>query len=120
MPAQIVVVLREHALADRTAEALTEAGYETLAIRNSLDALRVLETAHSIELLITSANFSERQPNGLAIARMVRTKRPHLKVIFANGPDTEPHVAEDGTFIPTPTTAELIVYTAKKVMKAAA
>jgi DNA-binding NtrC family response regulator len=102
MPARVVVVLREHALANKTAEALINAGYDAVALRNSMTALQVLETARTIELLITSAHFPGHQPNGLALARMTRRRRPELKVIFANGQDTKPYVVKDGTFIPTP------------------
>jgi hypothetical protein len=51
---------------------------------------------------------------------MTRQRRPDLKVIFANGPETEPHVRQDGAFIPTPTTPESIVEVADRLMKAAA
>jgi len=42
MPARVVVVLREHALANKTAEALINAGYDAVALRNSMTALQVL------------------------------------------------------------------------------
>jgi hypothetical protein len=42
MPARVVVVLREQALANKTAEALINAGYDAVAMRNSMAALKVL------------------------------------------------------------------------------
>ena len=120
MPARVVVVLRERILARQTAEALISAGYDAIALTNSMAALQTLEAAKNIELLITSAHFPGHQPNGLALARMTRQRRPGLKVIFANGPETEPHVRQDGAFIPTPTTPESIVEAADRLMKAAA
>jgi DNA-binding NtrC family response regulator len=120
MPARVVVVLRERILARQTAEALISAGYDAIALTNSMAALQALEAAKNIELLITSAHFPGHQPNGLALARMTRQRRPDLKVIFANGPETEPHVRHDGAFIPTPTAPESIVEVADRLMKAAA
>jgi DNA-binding NtrC family response regulator len=117
MPAQIVVVLREPVLAGRVATALIAAGYEAVAFSNSMSALHMLEDAESVELLITSAEFQPKQPNGLALARMTKLRRPALKVIFANGPDIRPHVQDDGLFIPTPTTPASIIETVEKLME---
>ena len=117
MPARIVIVLREAVLAEKTAEALVKVGYHAIAIANAMKALMALETAKEIELLITSAHFPGRQPNGLALARMTRQRRPNLKVIFANGPETQPHVRHDGAFIPTPTTPDSLVELADRMMR---
>ena len=112
-------VLRDEKLADKTAESLTKAGYPAIAMATSMEALHALETAREIELLITSAEFPNTQPNGLALARMTRRQRPNLKVIIANGMDTKPYVEKDGIFIPTPTTPDIIVATAEELIKAA-
>jgi hypothetical protein len=120
VPASIVVVLREPLLAGKTAEGLVKAGYHAIAISTSMKALIALEAAKDIELLITSAHFPDRQPNGLALARMTRRLRPELKVIFANGPEVQPFVSHDGTFIPTPTTPDSIVELADRMMRNAA
>jgi hypothetical protein len=117
VPARVVAVLREHALANKTAEALINTAYDAVALRNSMTALQVLETARSIELLITSADFPGHQPNGLALARM--TSRPELKVIFANGLDTKPYVVKDGIFIPTPTDPLALAGAAEMLLRAA-
>jgi hypothetical protein len=65
MPARVVVVLRERILGRQTAEALITAGYDAIALANSMAALRALEEAKDIELLITSAHFPGHQPNGI-------------------------------------------------------
>lgn len=119
MPAQVVVVLRDALLAFKSAESLVRAGYNAIAMTDSMAALNVLEAAREIELLITSVEFSDHQPNGLALARMTRRRRPELKVIFANGADMKPHVEEDGTFIATPTSPEAVVAAANELMQAA-
>jgi DNA-binding NtrC family response regulator len=120
LPAHIVIVLREPTLAEKTAEALAKAGYNAVAMSDSMAALEALEAAETIELLITSAEFPGRQPNGAALARMTRQRRPDLKVIFANGPELHPYVRHDGVFIPTPTTPRAIVELAERMMRGAA
>ena len=120
MPAHIVVVLREPMLAGRTVEALAKAGYNAIAMINSMAALEALEAAETVQLLITSAEFPGRQPNGAALARMTRQRRPSLKVIFADGPELHPYVQQDGAFIPTPTTPDTIAELAEKMMTGAA
>ena len=116
MPAHIVVVLREPMLAGKTVEALAKAGYNAIAMINSMAALEALEAAETVQLLITSADFPGRQPNGAALARMTRQRRPGLKVIFADGPELHPYVHQDGAFIPTPTTPDTIAELAEKMM----
>jgi CheY-like chemotaxis protein len=64
MPARIVVVLNSPELADATVSALTDDGYDALAVHDSMAALDLLEQAKDIELLVTSTDFSEGKPNG--------------------------------------------------------
>lgn len=120
MPARVVVVFREATFADETAAALIEAGYEAVAMSDSMQALDVLEGATTVELLITSANFYPSQPNGQSLARMTKLRRPSIKVIFANGPEIAPYVDGDGTFIPTPVTPAQVVEAARQMLSAPA
>ena len=69
MPARIVVVLNNPELADAAVSALTADGYDALAVHDSMAALDLLEQAKDIELLVTSADFSEGKPNGWALAK---------------------------------------------------
>jgi DNA-binding NtrC family response regulator len=102
MPAQVVVVLREAELGEQAVAALRAAGYDAAVFPDSMQALRELEASRHAELLITSVNFERGKPNGLALARMTRMRRPDLKVIFTDGPDAEEHVNRDGMFLPSP------------------
>jgi len=120
MPAQVVVVLREAELGAQAAAALQAAGYDAVAIPDSMQALRALEASRHAEVLITSVNFESGKPNGLALARMTRLRRPELKVIFSNGPDAEQHVNRDGTFLPSPLQPERIAEAVAKLMNGSA
>ena len=102
MPARVVVVLREAELGTNAAAALRAAGFDAVAFADSMQALRALEASERAKVLVTSVNFQRGKPNGLALARMTKLRRPDLKVIFTNGPDAEQHVHRDGTFLPSP------------------
>ena len=50
---------------------------------------------------------------------MTRRRRPELKVIFANGRDTEPYVVKDGIFIPTPIDPLVLAGAAEMLLRTA-
>jgi len=57
------------------------AGHKVATFREPMGALRALETEH-FEILITRVRFPIGQPNGVALVRMARMKRPSIKVVF--------------------------------------
>jgi hypothetical protein len=89
MPARIVVALNEPGFADEAEAMLRGQGYDAKALPDSMAALEALEGAYLIELLVTCPNFPDRKPNGVALARMARTKRPGIKVLFVGPPELE-------------------------------
>jgi hypothetical protein len=70
MPARIVIVHDEPEFAEA----------------NSMSGIDALEHAEHIELLIARVRFPSGTPNGAALARMARLKRPGIKVLFAAFP----------------------------------
>lgn len=86
MPARVVVVLGPD-LSEETATALGKAGYEAAAFADPMIALDALESAERVELLITRLDFGDGKPNGIALARMTRHKRPKIAVIFVGPAD---------------------------------
>lgn len=58
MPAPIVIVHDDPQFLDRTATALRFAGFEAACFSGAMDALRALEEAVTIELLITRIRFA--------------------------------------------------------------
>jgi hypothetical protein len=67
-----------------------------------MSALDALEEAQRVEVLITRVLFPTGQPNGVALARMARLKRPRIKIIFAALPETREHTEGLGEFLPAP------------------
>ena len=118
MPARIVVVVDEVGFAERTAGILRERGCEAMALPDSMVALEVLESAERIELLITSMDHGDGKPNGLALARMARVRRPGIKVLFVAEPGMERYTAGLGEMLPWPVCVLDVVERAVSLMEA--
>jgi DNA-binding NtrC family response regulator len=101
-----------------TAIALRAAGYSVAAFANSMSTLTALEDAQLVELLITRVLFPEGTPNGVALGRMARVKRPGVKVLFVGRPDTQAHTEGVGEFLPASVTASEIVEMVEKMLAA--
>jgi DNA-binding NtrC family response regulator len=102
MPARVVVVLNEPGFADKTASALRAQGHDALALADPMTALELLEQAERVELLLTCLDFPPGKPNGIALGRMARLKRPGIRVLFVGPADLEKHTEGLGTFLTSP------------------
>src|SRR5947208_1258165 len=117
MPARVVVVHDDADFVERTVSALQAAGYDVAAFTDTMVALSSLEAAERIELLITRARFSPGQPNGVALARMAKRRRPSIKVLFVAHRDLQEHTAGVGEFVPAPiATDELMAMIARMLV----
>ena len=83
-----------------------------------MSALFALEMAQRVEVLITCVLFPEGQPNGVALGLMARTKRPGIKVLFVERPDTQVHTDGVGEFLPVGVTTFEIVEMVGKMLTA--
>ncbi len=117
MPAEIVVVLNDTALADLAARALNALDHEAVAIHDPMAALDVLQEESTIDVLVTSVNFGKRKPNGTALARITRISRPDLKALFVGPPAIIDIVSPHGASLPTPTTATQIALTVVEMIE---
>jgi DNA-binding NtrC family response regulator len=102
MPARVVVVLDQPGFADKTAGGLEAAGIDAVAFADPMTALNALDGGHRIELLVTCPDFPQGKPNGVALARMARLKRPDIAVLFVGATEAARHTAGLGQFIPSP------------------
>jgi DNA-binding NtrC family response regulator len=117
MPARIVVVLDDPGIADQIAAAFADAAYDAMAFANPMTALDALEKAERTDLLITSPNFAPGQPNGVALARMTRWRRPGLKVLFIGPDDVAKHTVGVGEFMPSEVTVPQVVERAMQLLE---
>lgn len=67
---------------------LRSAGYEVVTAENSFAALRVLESAVPILLVITDV-VMKHGVDGFTLGRMVSMRHPEMKVIFVTAHDIE-------------------------------
>jgi DNA-binding NtrC family response regulator len=102
MPARVVVVHDEPGFADQLAGALRLAGHDVAAFVDPMLALDALDAAQHIEILITRVEFPPGKPNGIALARMARAKRPGVRVVFIARPEFAAHAEGLGEFLSVP------------------
>ena len=109
MPARVVVVLNEPEIAEEAASALRAQGQDALALADSMTALELLERAERLEVLVTGVDFAPGKPNGIALGRMARLKRPGIRVLFVGPADLEELADGLGAFMSSPATAPQLV-----------
>jgi DNA-binding NtrC family response regulator len=102
MPARIVVVHDQPEFLNELATGLRQAGHHTATFADPLAAWDALETARQIEVLITRVQYAPGRSNGLALARMARSKRPGIRVVFTALPQYADQVDEQDTFMAMP------------------
>jgi len=101
-PARIAVVHDDPEFIESTVTALVGTGHSVRAFTSSMSAIKALEAAQQIEVLVTRVIFPEGQPNGVSLALMARVKKPGVKVPFAALPEMQAHTEGVGEFLPAP------------------
>src|SRR5690242_4128707 len=116
MPATVVIVHDDDALAAQTKAALEQKGVDVAVFADPLAALPALEQAQSADLLITRVNFGPGKPHGVSLALMARTRRPKITVLFVTRPENRQHTEGVGELLPTPATAADVVAAAERLL----
>jgi CheY-like chemotaxis protein len=106
-PHRILVVEDDDAIRNLVDRALREVGYETCVAPNGLEALGLLETEASCDLLLTDLLMPEM--SGDELVRRARALRPELKVLYLTAYSNRlfserPVLWENETFIDKPIT----------------
>ena len=117
MPARVAVVHDEIDFLATAVSALQLAGYEVADFTDPLAALAALEQARQIDLLITRIDFGVGKLHGIALARMARSKRPAVKVLFTALPEFAAPAAEEGEFMPMPVEVPELLAKADHLLK---
>jgi len=84
-------------------DALTDAGFEVLEAASADDALRILETADEVSVLLTDIRMPGSM-DGLQLAHLVHARWPAIKILLTSG-DTWPQrdaIPDDGRFLAKP------------------
>jgi two-component SAPR family response regulator len=101
-----VIVLDQADSSERAAAMLQAAGYDAASLPGSMAALDALEGAVRVKVLVTCVDHGVGNPNGVALARMARYKRPGIKILFVGASEFAHHAEDLGVFMPDPVTAE--------------
>jgi DNA-binding NtrC family response regulator len=115
MPARVAVVHDDPTFADPLA-ALLGAGQDVALFTDPMAALDALDTARTIEVLVTRVQFAPGQPNGIALARMARIKRPGIRVLFVARPEFAGEAADLGTFMAHPVSVADVAQTVGRLL----
>jgi DNA-binding NtrC family response regulator len=116
MPASILVVHSDADMREAALAALRAACHEAVGCEDPMVALEAIETESRLRLLVTSVDFGRGRLNGVALACMVRQKRPDLKAVFIALPEFEVHAAGLGEFLPMPLEPKVLVDTVDRLL----
>jgi CheY-like chemotaxis protein len=67
---------------DDAVAALRQAGYEVVAVETASAALELIDGGLWIDLLVSRVLMPPGHPHGLALARMVKRRRPQTRVVL--------------------------------------
>jgi hypothetical protein len=102
MRARIVVVHDDPGFTDALAEKL---GPNVAWFTDPIKALMKMEATNSVAFLIARLQFTNGQPLGLSLARVMRVTRPDIRIVFAGRPEYRRYTCGIGEFIPEPVDA---------------
>ena len=91
-------------------DVLAEAGFEVLSASNADDSMRFLETRDDICLIVTDVDMPGTM-DGLALAALVRERRPSIEILITTGKPVAAARLKDAHFMPKP-------YSPAEVLKA--
>jgi DNA-binding NtrC family response regulator len=120
MPARIVVVYDEPACLDEAVSALSLAGHDPVGFTDTMAALRALDAPQQVSLLITRMRFPPGRPQGISLARVLKTKRPELKILFTAQPELAEHAEGIGEFLALPVSMTALVATVDRILRSCA
>ena len=102
MPASVIVVHDDKRTRDLALAALGAAGFETVCFDDPIAAWDAIEAGSELRVLVARVDFGSGKLNGVALARMFRTKRPGGKILFVGLPSNAHHTEGVGEFLPMP------------------
>jgi CheY-like chemotaxis protein len=84
VPASILLVEDEVLVRIAIAESLREAGYVVVETANADEAIQAFRATHAITLVISDIQMAGSM-DGVSLARLIRSNRPEIKIIFISG-----------------------------------
>ena len=116
MATPIVVVHNDSDLRDLVVFSLRAAGHSVTGFQEPLAALDVIEADLGVRVLVTRINFGTGKLNGVALARILRIKRPGVKTVFVGRPENAEHADGLGEFLPLPLNADHLTHVVGRLL----
>ena len=111
MPAAVLVVRDDQTTRVLAVAALRAAFLEVVGFEDPMRALGAIEASSRVRVLVTRVMFGSGKLNGVALARMVRVKRPGTKVVFVAREEYALCAEGLGVFLPRPLNPYIFVAT---------
>jgi DNA-binding NtrC family response regulator len=116
MPAPVLVVHDEQETRELAVTTLRAAFLGVVGFEDPMAALDAIETDSRVRVLVTSVVFGPGKPRGVALARMVRIKRPGTRVVFVAPAEYEPHAEGLGVLLPMPLNPDILIATVSRLL----
>ena len=86
MPAPVIVAHDDKATRELAVAALIAAGLTAVGFHDLMAALDAVEDDSRVRVLVARIDFGAGKLNGVALARMLKLKRPDVKSSFSRSP----------------------------------
>jgi len=116
MPAPVLVVHNQFDTRELALASLRAAGREAIGFENPMTALDAIEADSRVRVLVTGVDFGQGTLNGVALARMVKVKRPGLQAVFVASLEDHPHTERVGEFLSLPLDAQDLVEVVRQLL----
>jgi DNA-binding NtrC family response regulator len=120
MPAPVLVVHDEDGTRELAVASLMAAGFMAVGFHEPMAALDAIETDSRVRVLVTRVDFGIGKLNGVALAHMLRIKRPGVSVLFLALPCHQERTEGLGEFLSMPLDPHVLVDVVEKLLRAIA
>ena len=102
MPALVLVAPDDKATRELAVAALIAAGLAAVGFHDPMAALDAVEDNSRVRVRVARVDFGAGKLNGVALARMLKLKRPDIKVLFLALPENREYEEGVGELLPMP------------------
>jgi two-component system, response regulator PdtaR len=116
-PAVILIVEDEMLVRMSTTDVLQDAGYHVLEARDGVEAIAMIELRDDVAVLFTDVTMPNM--NGVALARLVRERWPHIGIVVTSGappPNVKLELPEGARFLDKPYTPKQLLQEIQAVL----
>jgi DNA-binding NtrC family response regulator len=117
MRARVILVHDEPGFVCQLTTALESVGHRVTTFPDPLVAWDIVNTGQRFEALITRIQFQAGKSNGVALARMARSRQPGIRVLFTALPEYAAHADGLGTFLAMPVSIQEVTETLRKMLE---